>query len=274
MKKNWIILIAMAVIATAAGAQQQPVQRLQTALNHLTVIEVSEPITMVAAGSDAFEIERHGSRIFIKPVRTGVATNLFVWTEHGRSVYELDPAGDVRQMDVLIRFAAQHNVAVGSEGVPTNDSEKLTSKVLSETLLNAQPVKASDVKTRKNRVNVELDDVVHDKDEIYIRYRVTNLTSVPYRLGEPTVALVTGTETPDIAVAINTQVGESYSSKMGTVKSTFIPVLCSDIAKRDVAPGRTAFGVLAIHKDAENSQVYQFSFGSDARAPVIATGVL
>ena len=86
-------------------AQQQPVTQVHTALNHLTVIEVGEPITMAAAGSDAFEIERHANRVFVKPTRAGISTNLFVWTEHGRSVYELQPAADVSKMDVLIGAA-------------------------------------------------------------------------------------------------------------------------------------------------------------------------
>ena len=87
--------------AHVAIAQQQPVTKVQTALNHLTVIEVAEPITMAAAGSEAFEIERHGTRVFVKPTKPEVATNLFVWTEHGRSIYELQPAGEVSKMDVL-----------------------------------------------------------------------------------------------------------------------------------------------------------------------------
>src|SRR5271157_5182046 len=48
-----------------------------------------------AAGSETFEIERHGTRVFVKPTKPDVATNLFVWTEHGRSIYELQPAGEV-----------------------------------------------------------------------------------------------------------------------------------------------------------------------------------
>ena len=49
MNKIWIAILIAA--STPAIAQQQPVTRVQTALNHLTVIEVAEPITMAAAGS-------------------------------------------------------------------------------------------------------------------------------------------------------------------------------------------------------------------------------
>jgi hypothetical protein len=119
-----------------------------------------------------------------------------------------------------------------------------------------------------------LDGVVHDKDAIYIRYKVTNLTSVPYRLGEPTVALVTGGKLPDVNIAANTQVGEGYLSHLGSVKTAAVPVLRSEIAEKDLAPGQTATGVLAIREAANHSSLYRFSFGADAKAPVIVHGVL
>ena len=47
--------------------------RVETALNHLTIIELSEPITMVAAGSPAFKIERRENKVFIQPLEEGKA---------------------------------------------------------------------------------------------------------------------------------------------------------------------------------------------------------
>ena len=138
-----------------AFAQQQPVTQVHTALNHLTVIEVGEPITMAAAGSDAFEIERHANRVFVKPTRAGVSTNLFVWTEHGRSVYELQPAADVSKMDVLIGAAQTPSVSAKAEQLSDEDVSKIADKVLSHTLLNAERINAVGLKTQKNRVNVK-----------------------------------------------------------------------------------------------------------------------
>ena len=50
-------------------ANRDGILRVETALNHLTVIEVPEPITMVAAGSPAFKIERRENKVFIQPLR-------------------------------------------------------------------------------------------------------------------------------------------------------------------------------------------------------------
>src|ERR1035438_9589249 len=79
VNKIWVAILIAA--STAALAQQQPVTKVQTALNHLTVIEVPEPITMAAAGSEAFEIERHGTRVFVRPTKPDVATTPLLPTQ-------------------------------------------------------------------------------------------------------------------------------------------------------------------------------------------------
>src|SRR5437667_6872427 len=68
------------------------VTRVETAMNHLTVIELAEPVTLAAAGSPLFKIERRDNKVFIQPLEEGSSTNLFVWTAAGRWSYELVPA--------------------------------------------------------------------------------------------------------------------------------------------------------------------------------------
>src|SRR5690349_20817932 len=72
--------------------------RVETALNHLTVIELADTVTLAAAGSPLFKIERRENKVFIQPLEEGVTTNLFVWTASGRWNYELVPAGSVETM--------------------------------------------------------------------------------------------------------------------------------------------------------------------------------
>jgi type IV secretory pathway VirB9-like protein len=51
-------------------ASRERVVRVQTAMNHLTVIEVAEPVTTVAVGSpQAFKIERRENKVFIQPLQ-------------------------------------------------------------------------------------------------------------------------------------------------------------------------------------------------------------
>ena len=273
MKKIWVAFLIAAI--TPAIAQQQPVTRVQTALNHLTVIEVAEPITMAAAGSETFEIERHGTRVFVRPTKPDVATNLFVWTEHGRSIYELEPAGQVAKMDVLISSVQQPATRAAAESLSKEDVAKVAEQVLSQTLLNTQPVNSAGIRTLKNRVNVRLEDVVRGKDAIYVRYQVTNLSTVPYRIIAPNASVLAAEENAGTTMPpANLQLGAVYLQRFGKMSSTPIELLLSEIDQEDVAPGKTSTGVLAIHAPDGSPQLYQFVFNSDTASPIVTSAVL
>ena len=102
-----LTIVSIALVAVAAGAQttsQTQIRHIETSLNHLTVLEFGESVTTLAiADPDSFQIERHDDKVFVKPLREGVSTNLFVWTASRELSYELDPAGQLAQMDVLVR---------------------------------------------------------------------------------------------------------------------------------------------------------------------------
>ena len=114
MKQLLIGALALTVAATPTPAQKidtetasrEHVVRVQTAMNHLTVIEVAEPVTTVAVGSpQAFRVERRENKVLIEPLQENVATNLFIWTASTRLNYELVPAvSDAGQMDFAIDY--------------------------------------------------------------------------------------------------------------------------------------------------------------------------
>jgi len=87
---------------TAQKSDRNQVVHLHTALNHLTVIEVGEPVMSVAAGSPTFKVEWRENKVYIQPTEENISTNLFIWTASGRFNYELEPAGDVQQMDFAV----------------------------------------------------------------------------------------------------------------------------------------------------------------------------
>src|SRR5881628_3974291 len=101
------IVLMLAVAAEPQRIETQhpdasKVTRVETTMNHLTVIELAEPVTLAAAGSSAFKIERRENKVFIQPLEEGVSTNLFVWTNSGRWNYELVPAASVEMMHFAI----------------------------------------------------------------------------------------------------------------------------------------------------------------------------
>src|SRR5215472_14991163 len=112
MTRFWTILIITAVSATGTPLAGQKIERessdrnqiihLKTALNHLTVIELREPVTQVATGSQSFKVEWRENKVFVQPTESDASSNLFIWTESERLNYELEPASGVADMDFAV----------------------------------------------------------------------------------------------------------------------------------------------------------------------------
>src|ERR1017187_7781739 len=82
--------------------QPDKVSRVATALNHITIIELPEPVVPLSIGSDSIRVEYHDNRVLIKPTKPNVSTNLFVWTASSHTVYEILPAGDPAAMSYVL----------------------------------------------------------------------------------------------------------------------------------------------------------------------------
>src|SRR5712692_9180118 len=91
------ILIYCACTGAAFPQQTDP-----PAPNHLTILEFHEPVTMAAAGSSDFQIERQENKVFVKPMKSGASTDLFVWTASRRFAYELETTQEVKSKNFAI----------------------------------------------------------------------------------------------------------------------------------------------------------------------------
>src|SRR5579864_8108438 len=125
-----LIIMSAAVPLTAQKierekADQSQITHLRTALNHLTVIELQEPVVQVATGSQSFKVEWRENKVFVQPTEADASTNLFIWTASERLNYELEPAGDVAAMDFavdqvpLVHAVATANAAPAPQPSPT-----------------------------------------------------------------------------------------------------------------------------------------------------------
>src|SRR6266699_5797873 len=109
-----VLMLAMAAEPQRIDTQYPDaakVTRVETTMNHLTLIELAEPVTLAAACSPAFKIERRENKVFIQPLEEGVSTNLFIWTGSARWNYELVPAASVETM----HFAVDQQTAASSQ---------------------------------------------------------------------------------------------------------------------------------------------------------------
>src|SRR5262249_35445610 len=159
---------------------------VETRMNPLTVIDLAEPVTLAAAGSSSFKIERRENRVFIQPLEEGVSTNLFVWTNSGRWNYELVPASSIDTM----HFAIDQRIAAASqiqEPVSSPAASTPAQSIAEEMLLCAKPIRNAGVEFESGLVGVAITDVYRKDNPLFIRYIVDNRTTRPYQAGQPEV---------------------------------------------------------------------------------------
>ena len=278
-----ISILSVALVAAAAGAQttsQSQIRHIETSMNHLTVLEFGEPVTTLAiADPDSFQIERHGDKVFVKPLREGVSTNLFVWTASRELSYELDPAGQLAQMDVLVRTEPVPNPHTDTQAsVDPSDAEirKIASLVLAQAMLGVEDIVHDAEKPATGHVEVNLEQVYRAKDRIYIRYSVVNQTRAPFRVTTPDVYAHVPTEQPISLLSLrNHQITSRTFTAFKANQVTGVDVMQAESGTRDLAPGEKTTGVISIGVSTGNPpQIYQLTFGADQRGPLQIEAVL
>jgi hypothetical protein len=278
-----VLTIATIVLATvAAGAQtttQTQIRHIETSLNHLTILEFGESVTTLAvADPDSFQIERHDDKVFIKPLREGVSTNLFLWTATRELSYELDPAGRLGQMDVMVRAepAPSSRVSTQASAEPSDaEISKIASLVLTRAMMGVEDMVHDPEKHTTGRVLVDLEQVYRAKDRIYIRYSVANQTRDSFRVTAPEVCAAVPSVQPIALLSLKNHQIASHTFKAFKTKQGSDIDVQAEPATRDLAPGEKATGVVSIGTSADSSpQMYQLNFGSDRSGPLKVEAVL
>lgn len=271
------------VVATAAGAQttsQNQLRHIATSLNHLTVLEFGETVTTLAIGDlDSFEVQRSGDKVLIKPLQQGVSTNLFVWTATRELSYELDPAGPVGTMDVLINAAPSSSAksSVRASVEPSDEEiHRIASLVMIQALTGAEVITHDGARRSPGRIEVDLDQIYRAKDRLYIRYSVTDLTKTPFRVVSPDVYAPDPTRQPVSLVSLRDhQLTQKTFSQFKTKQGLELPVLQNSTTVQDLAPGEKTTGVISVEISLGNRpQLYQLDFGVDQSGPVRVEAVL
>ena len=278
-----LITSSLILAVAVAGAQtpgQTQIRHIATSLNHLTVLEFGEAVTTLAIGDpDSFQVERTGDKVFIEPLQAGASTNLFVWTATRELSYELDPAGQVGAMDVLVNAAppsAPKSPARASVEPSDEEIRKIASLVLSQALSGAEDITRDGAKPSTGRVEVALEQFYRAKDRLYIRYSVTNQTGAPFRVVPPDVFAPLPTQQPISLVSLrNHQITSRTFSQFKTKQGSVLAALEAQSAIRDLAPGEKATGVISVGVSlSDQPQIYQLDFGADQGGPVRAEVVL
>lgn len=282
MKRIWISWVAVAALSGPAWGQKVEVEKpdrgkilhVQTALNHLTILEMSESVSMVAVGSPVFKVEWRENRVFIEPTEPDVATNLFVWTPSGRFSYELDPAGAVPEMVFAIDQPAPDppkiKASANRAGQPSDPSP-------ADVLIAARAVRLLGGISEKNQVAVYLRDLLEHDGQVLIRYSIRNGTKKAYVPAAPqVVALKAPRYRESLYTLQGFQLGSDEAPRLKSNGEIPIDVTKSEIRSFRIEPGQETSGIVAIKLARMHAEpaVIRLIFLSGPRGPISATLVL
>jgi len=250
------------------------IARVETARDHLTVIELGEPVTMVAVGNQsAFLVERRGNKVFVKPTEEGAQTNLFIWTGTGRYAYELIPAKAVEEM----HFAIDQESPVAAASVPAAVGVAPRPVLPAEMLTEATPVSVYGERETRGRVEVSVRDLYRTDNRLYLRYALINRSGSPYQTSPPTVWQITGARASHSLVALGgNQLGERLSRTLKADSVAQLNVIEADQSSR-VDAGGDGMGWLVVDAPpvaAQGMPVLKLQFAADAKGQVAAVLIL
>jgi len=227
---------------------QDRIVKVQTAMNHITLIEAPGDITRTAVGSKAFQVERQGNLVLIQPQQEGAATNLFVWVGDRRFNYELlPPVNDAGQMDFAIDYrrpVASASPASAHSPVVPNPA----SSVPADMLMNGTPVSLKGKFDSHEQVGLVIRDLYRTTDTVYIRYTLINRLDKPVHIGNPTVLALNDPHLNQSLLALeHTQLGTNLASKIkpdtDAVPLSLLPRSATPI---ELAPRHEQIGMLSI----------------------------
>jgi len=279
-------LLLAFVIALAANGQKidreksdrNKVIRVQTLMNHLSIIELAEPVTEVAAGSSSYKVEWRGNKVFVQPLEPDATTNLFIWTASGRLNYEL----------VAVSAAADAQFAIDQEpgkattlppppASPSVDPMAAEqAKLASEMLLASSPVRLWG-ELKRGRVQVLIKDVYRSENKIYVRYAIQNDDRSAYQLGTPGVFTLRSPHAPNSLISLKGSQPAGNPVRVTADGQLPAKVVDSEVHASVVPPGSTTYGLVAFEAPKSSSSepcVIRFDFPSDSRGDVRAFLVL
>jgi hypothetical protein len=276
-----LILIATLAAFGQKIETQKPdrnkITRLNTTPNHLSVIELGEPVTRVAAGSSSFKIEWRENTVFIQPLEPDATTNLFIWTASGRLSYELVPAGSVEQMHFAIDqdpTTVQARKEAPAELAPVVQEQ---SKLPVEMLMESSPVKLVGSARNHQRVEIVLQDVYRKQGRVYLRYAIVNGGRTVYLPAAPEAFTLKSPRAPQSLIPLaNSQLAGGYQLKWkGEAR---VPIVHTEFQAPIVRPGQTALGVIAFDLPPSGKPgartVVKLAFPADSAGNVSAVLVL
>jgi len=273
-----VSLVAASLLAQKVETQSlnnQKIVRVDTAPDHLTVIELADPVTMVAVGNQsAFLVERRENKVFVKPVEEGAKTNLFIWTGATRYSYELVPAANVAQMHFAVD---QSPMQARVTPAPVEERPEKTASWPEEMLSDAKLIRLYGEREIQGRVAVTLTELLRRDGRLYLRYGLANRSGAGYQAARPAVSQLASVRAPVSLVPLGeSQLGERLARSVKARSVSRLDLIDASPAPF-LAPGEETVGWLVLPDVAASTDlrsVLRIEFAADVRGPVDAFLVL
>jgi len=274
MKQGLLFIFFIGAVGIPSAPSQVPpspnLVHVATALNHLTVLEFHEPVAMAAAGSSDFQIERQEDKVFIKPTKSGAATDLFVWTASRRFAYELETTAEVKNMNVSVDNPLPPAPVVLPNSGFSSHVEEFADMMLTRAFLGAVDITPANPRAAKSVVRVRILQVFRTKTSLYVHYRIENDGRSAYHVTTPDVfELQAGHSTLSLPSFAYKQLDPRLLANLSDIYSVALPVPHAEAASEDLAPGESTEGVVAIRQNLSSPTVVQLVFDSQVKATFV-----
>lgn len=252
------------LVAQNSGSPAQTVRHVATALNHLTVLEFHEPVTMAAAGSSDFQIERQDNKVFVKPTKTGASTDLLVWTQSRRFAYELETTPEVKNMNFAIDAAVPSPPPVSA-----TNADEVADMMLTRAFLGAIAIQNKQPGSHE-RISVRVEQIFRTRSTTYIHYSVENSGKTAYHLATPVAFELKPSHSPiSLASFAHMQLDERAVKKLGRAELQPLIIARSEGQQEEIQPGSSTEGVVAIRQDLQSPCAVQLVFDGELRATFV-----
>ena len=272
------LFLALFIALAAASGQtinteksdRSKVIRVQTLMNHLSIIELAEPVTEVAAGSSSYKVEWRGNKVFVQPLEPEATTNLFIWTASGRLNYELVTVSAAGDAEFAIDQEPGKTAAPPPPPPPpaVDPIAAEQAKLASQMLFASSPVRLSG-ELKPGRVQVLIKDVYRAENKLYVRYAIQNDGRTAYQPSTPGVFTLRTPHAPSSLIALKGSQLAGNAFKVTAHGEVPTKVVDSEVHASIVPPGSTTYGLVAFEEPNPSSplspSVIRFDFPPDSR---------
>ncbi|MGC9292968.1 MAG: hypothetical protein ACP5EP_09655 [Acidobacteriaceae bacterium] len=249
------------------------VEKIATALHHISIISLPEPVRSAAIGSDMVQMQWNGNQVLIEPLQEGVDTDLFVFIGHSSLTYEILPAGDPAKISYMVR-EIYPPLPPPPPGPSLEERQRERDGLLGAILMTTTPIRAHKLNDKHQDIQVRIVNVSEDAHNYYVRLQALNRGGHAYRIQTPVVSKIDPAFGSNLAYEmVDQQISQHTFERFRLYNERALFTHGSTLVKQDMQPGESTQWIMAIDKPNVTPRMYQFKFPDNAGNMVRAIAI-